>query len=96
VLLRKRGGGRVAARELLLNTPAVAALIAEGNLFQIRAALQSGRKLGMVPLNDALTALVRAGVVDPGEAHRKAVDREGLVAQLRREGFDTSFVERLA
>jgi twitching motility protein PilT len=95
-LLRKRGGGRVAARELLLNTPAVAALIAEGNLFQIRAALQSGRKLGMVPLNDALTALVRAGVVDPGEAYRKAVDREGLVAQLRREGFDTSFVERLA
>jgi twitching motility protein PilT len=95
-LLRKRGGGRVAARELLLNTPAVAALIAEGNLFQIRAALQSGRKLGMVPLNDALTALVRAGVVDPGEAYRKAVDREGLVAQLRREGIDTSFVERLA
>ncbi len=95
-LLRKRGGGRVAARELLLNTPAVAALIAEGNLFQIRAALQSGRKLGMVPLNDALTALVRAGVVDPGEAYRKAVDREGLVAQLRREGFDTAFVERLA
>jgi twitching motility protein PilT len=95
-LLRKRGGGRVAARELLLNTPAVAALIAEGNLFQIRAALQSGRKLGMVPLNDALTALVRAGVVDPGEAHRKAIDREGLVAQLRREGIDTSFVERLA
>jgi twitching motility protein PilT len=95
-LLRKRGGGRVAARELLLNTPAVAALIAEGNLFQIRAALQSGRKLGMVPLNDALTALVRAGVVDPGEAYRKAVDGEGLVAQLRREGIDTSFVERLA
>jgi twitching motility protein PilT len=95
-LLRKRGGGRVAARELLLNTPAVAALIAEGNLFQIRAALQSGRKLGMVPLNDALTSLVRAGVVDPGEAYRKAIDREGLVAQLRREGMDTSFVERLA
>jgi twitching motility protein PilT len=95
-LLRKRGGGRVAARELLLNTPAVAALLAEGNLFQIRAALQSGRKLGMTSLNDSLAALVRAGVVDPGEAYRKAVDREGLIAQLRREGIDTSFVERLA
>jgi twitching motility protein PilT len=95
-LLRKRGGGRVAARELLLNTPAVAALIAEGNLFQIRAALQTGRKLGMVPLNDALAGLVRAGIVDPGEAYRKAADRDGLVAQLRREGIDTSFVERLA
>jgi twitching motility protein PilT len=95
-LLRKRGGGRVAARELLLNTPAVAALIAEGNLLQIRAALQTGRKLGMVPLNDALAGLVRAGIVDPGEAYRNAADRDGLVAQLRREGIDTSFVERLA
>jgi twitching motility protein PilT len=38
-MLRKRGGGRVAARELLLNTPAVASLIAEGKLFQIQAAL---------------------------------------------------------
>jgi twitching motility protein PilT len=95
-LLRKRGGGRVAARELLLNTPHVAALIAEGKLFQIPAALQSGRKLGMAPLNDALAALVRAGTVDPGEAYRKAVDRDGLVAQLKRDGVDTSFVERLA
>ena len=61
-MLRKRGGGRVAARELLLNSPAVASLIAEGKLFQIQAALQSGRKLGMAPLNDALASLVRSGL----------------------------------
>jgi twitching motility protein PilT len=95
-MLRKRGGGRVAARELLLNTPAVASLIAEGKLFQIQAALQSGRKLGMTPLNDALASLVRGGLVDPTEAYRHAVERDALVAQLRRDGLDTSFVERLA
>jgi twitching motility protein PilT len=96
VLLRKRGGGRVAARELLLNTPAAAALIAEGKLFQLPAALESGRKLGSVALNDALAALIRDGVVDAGEAWRKAYDREGLLTALKREGIDTSFVERLA
>lgn len=96
VLLRKRGGGRVAARELLFNTPAVAAMIGEGKLFQLPAALESGRRHGMFPLNDALAALVRGAVVDPGEAYRKAVDRDGLVAQFKRDGIDTSFVERLA
>jgi twitching motility protein PilT len=95
-LLRKRAGGRVAARELLLNTPAAAAVLAEGKLFQLGAALESGRKLGSIPLNDSLLTLVRDGVVDPGEAWRKAYDREGLLTLLKREGIDTSFVERLA
>ncbi len=92
-LLRKRGGGRVAARELLLSTAAAASVIADGKLFQLPAVLESGRKLGCVPLNDSLAALVRDGVVDAGEAWRKAYDREGLLALLRREGVD---VERLA
>ena len=96
VLLRKRGGGRVAARELLLNTPAAASIIAEGKLFQLGAAIESGRKLGSLPLNDGLVALIRDGIVDAGEAWRKAYDREGLLTQLKREGIDTSFVERLA
>jgi twitching motility protein PilT len=95
-LLRKRGGGRVAARELLLNTPAAATVIAEGKLFQLNAALEGGRKLGSVPLNDALVSLVREGLVDPGEAWRKAYDRDGLLTLFKREGIDTSFVERLA
>jgi twitching motility protein PilT len=95
-LLRKRDGGRVAARELLLNTPAVASVIAKRKLFQLTTALESGRKLGSVPLNDALVALIRDGIVDAGEAWRRAYDREGLLALLKREGIDTSFVERLA
>ena len=96
VLLRKTGGGRVAARELLLNTAAVATLIAEGKTSQLPLAIDSGRKHGMVPLNDALVAFVQSGAVDAREAYRKAFDRAGFLALLRREGIDTSFVERLA
>ena len=96
VLLRKAGGGRLAARELVLNTNAVAALVSDGQIAQLPRAIDSGRKLGMAPLNDALVAFVQSGAVDVREAYRKADDKVGLLALLRREGIDTSFVERLA
>ena len=96
VLLHKASGGRVAARELLLNTPAIANLIAEGRVGQLPLAIDSGRKHGMAPLNDALAAFVQSGVVDAKEAYRKAHERQAFVAVLRREGVDTSFLERLA
>jgi twitching motility protein PilT len=96
VLLRKSGGGRVAAREVLLNTSAVANLIAEGKTSQLPMAIDSGRKHGMVALNDALVAFVQSGAVDSREAYRQAADQQGFLAQLKRQGIDTSFVERLA
>jgi twitching motility protein PilT len=96
VLVRKTSGGRVAAREVLLNTPAIATLIAEGRVSQLPAAIDSGRKLGMVPLNDALAAFVQHGIVDVKDAYRKASDRQGFLAVLRRDGVDTSFVEKRA
>jgi twitching motility protein PilT len=96
VLLRKTGGGRVAAREVLLNTSAVANLIAEGKTSQLRTAIDSGRKHGMVPLNDALVAFVEGGIVDSREAYRQTADKPGFLALLKRQGIDTSFVERLA
>jgi twitching motility protein PilT len=93
VLLKKSGGGRVAARELLLNTASVANLIAEGRIAHVPLALDSGRMDGMVPLNDALAAFVQSGAVDVREA--TGVQRQNFLAVLRREGLDTSFVERL-
>ena len=96
VLLRKASGGRIAARELLLGTSSVASLIADGNLAQLPLALDSGRKHGMVPLTDALVAFVQSGVVDVREAWRKASNRAGLLKQLKREGIDTSVIERMA
>ena len=96
VLLRRVKGGRVAAREILLNTPAVSQLVLEGKMFQLPVALDSGRRHGMVPLTDSLAAHVRDGTVHVAEAYRKALDRAALVALLKREGIDTSFAERLA
>jgi twitching motility protein PilT len=96
VLLKKNGGGRVAAREVLLNTPAVSAAIAEGKTSQLPMAIEGGRRYGMMPLNDALVGLVQQGIVDGREAYRYASDRPGLLAGLKHQGVDTSFVEKLA
>ena len=96
ILLRKVRGGRVAAREVLLNTPAVANLILEGKTFQLPAALESGRRFGMTTFAESLAALVREGTVHPSHAYRKAPNREQFLALLRREGVDPSVAERLA
>ena len=90
------GGGRVAAREVLLNTPAVAGVIAEGKTSQLPMAIEGGRRLGMVPLNDALVSYVQSGVVDVREAYRHVSDRPAFLALLKRQGVDTSALERLA
>jgi len=50
----------------------------------------------MVPMNDALVALVQSGAVEAREAYRQSPDRPGFLASLTRNGLDTSFVERLA
>ena len=96
VLLRKIGGGRLPAREVLLNTPAVAAVIADGKTSQLPMAIEGGRRYGMMPLNDALVGLVQSGSVDAGNAYRHSPDRPGFLAALNRHGLDTSFVERFA
>jgi twitching motility protein PilT len=77
-LLKKVGGGRVAAQEVLLANPAVSNLIREGKTFQLHSTMQTGRAKGMILLNDALLDLVKRGVVAPEEAYLKAVDKESL------------------
>jgi len=96
VLLKKHGGGRVAAREILLNTPAVASALAEGRTSQLPLAIEGGRKAGMMSLNDALVGYVQSGLVDVQEAYRRSANRSGFVALLKRQGVDTSALEKLA
>jgi len=93
VLLRKTTGGRVAAREVLLNTPAVRSALAEGKTSQLPLAIEGGRLYGMVPLNDSLVGFVQSGAVDVREAYRRAADRAGFLALLKRQGLDTSLIE---
>jgi len=67
-LIPKKGGGRVAALEVLIITPAISNLIREGKTFQIPSAMQTGKNHGMVMLNDALFELVKKGIVEPRDA----------------------------
>jgi twitching motility protein PilT len=89
-LCKKTGGGRVAAREILLSTPAIANLIREAKTFQIPSIMQTSKKLGMVTLNDALLELVEKKVIEPDEAYVKSVEKSGLVASLKAKGFKVS------
>ena len=95
VLLRKNGGGRLAAREILLSNPTVASIIAEGKTSQLPNAIEGGRRQGMQPLNDALAGLVQSGTVDVREAYMRAADRAGFLGLLKRLGMDTALIERV-
>src|SRR5687767_14186531 len=92
-LCKKIGGGRVAAREILLSIPAVTNLIREGKTFQIPSIMQTSKRLGMVTLNDALIAYVDSGEVEPKEAYMKAVDKGGFVTMLKARNLEVSFAE---
>ena len=78
ILLKKVGGGRIAAYEILLGVPAVSNLIREGKSHQIPTIMQTSKRLGMRQMSDALAELVRKGVVDQDEAMAKAVDKDAL------------------
>lgn len=86
-LLPKKGGGRVAALEILIVTPAISNLIREGKTFQIGSSMQTGKQHGMVMLNDALYDLVQKGIVEPRDAYIKSVDKSGFESLLTRGGF---------
>ncbi len=58
-LLPKIGGGRVAVREILINTPAVANLIRENKIAQLKSSIQTGSKAGMITLEQSLKKLYR-------------------------------------
>jgi len=90
-LCKKIGGGRVAAREVLLSMPSVSNMIREGKAFQIQSVMQTSRKLGMVLLGDVLIDLVEKGIVEPKEAWMKATDKAAFLASLKTRGHDLSF-----
>ncbi|RAW08063.1 twitching motility protein PilT [Halomonas elongata] len=72
VLLKRCGGGRVAAHEVMVATPAVRNLIREDKVAQLHSVLQTGAAQGMQTLDTALARLVAEGVVAPDEAQSRA------------------------
>jgi twitching motility protein PilT len=84
VLLRRIGGGRVAALEILIVNAAVSNLIREGKVHQIASSMQTGKAIGNQMLNESLAELVRGGTVEVDEALAKAVDKADLARRLGR------------
>ena len=78
VLLRRIGGGRVAAFEIMVATPAVRNLIREGKTFQLPSVLQLGGKDGMQTLTQSLADLVKKKVIIQEEAMSKTSDPDQL------------------
>jgi twitching motility protein PilT len=69
-LLRGPSGKRVAAREILVNTPAVARLIRENNVAQLQSFLQAGGRHGIIPLERSVKVLVTSGKLEAAVAER--------------------------
>ncbi|MDJ0347732.1 type IV pilus twitching motility protein PilT [Cryobacterium sp. PH29-G1] len=83
-LVKKVGGGRAVALEVLVATPAIANLIREGKTYQIASAMQAGRALGMNTMDQSLADLVITGVITREAAQAKAQDATSLEQLLRR------------
>lgn len=83
-LLPRIGGGRVAAYEMLVVTPAIANLIRENKTYRINSAIQTGHKLGMQLLDDHMFKLWREGVVDKRDILGKANHPDELAAKIAR------------
>jgi twitching motility protein PilT len=77
-LLKKIGGGRVAAHEIMIGTPAIRNLIREDKVAQMYSAIQTGGALGMQTLDACLKTLVTRGLVSREAAREKAKSPESL------------------
>ena len=77
-LMKKIGGGRVAAHEIMMGTPAIRNLIREDKVAQMYSAIQTGQNVGMQTLDQNLKSLLGQGVVSKDEAQRKAAQPDAL------------------
>jgi len=77
-LMKKIGGGRIAAHEIMIGTPAIRNLIREDKIAQMYSAIQTGQNVGMQTLDQNLKTLLASGVVAKDEAQRKAAQPDTL------------------
>mgnify|MGYP006081391553 FL=1 len=77
-LLKRIGGGRIAAHEIMLGTPAIRNLIREDKVAQMYSAIQTGQNIGMQTLDQNLKGLLAQGLVSKEEAKKKAAHPDQL------------------
>jgi twitching motility protein PilT len=74
-LIKKVGGGRVAAHEIMIGVPAIRNLIREDKIAQMYSAIQTGMQHGMQTMDQCLQNLVNRGMITKKDAMEKAVDK---------------------
>jgi twitching motility protein PilT len=77
-LLKRIGGGRVAAHEIMLGTPAIRNLIRENKIAQMYSAIQTSQGAGMQTLDSSLKELLAKGIISKEDARRKAANPDAL------------------
>lgn len=77
------GGGRIAAAELLIATPAVRNIIREGKTHQLEAVIQTGAEFGMQSMDKTLVTLIHNGTITYEEARNVAIDIDELDRLMR-------------
>jgi twitching motility protein PilT len=77
-LLKKIGGGRLAAHEIMIGTPAIRNLIREDKVAQMYSSIQTGQAHGMQTLDQNLAELVRAGLVTRADARARAQHKDSF------------------
>ena len=77
-LLKKQGGGRVAAHEIMIGSPAIRNLIRENKIAQMYSAIQTGQQFGMQTLDQNLQELVKKNLVTRQEAASKASNKDNF------------------
>jgi twitching motility protein PilT len=75
-LMKKVGGGRIAAHEIMIGTPAIRNLIREGKVAQMFSAIQTGAEVGMQTLDQCLEDLLRRSKVTKVEARSRALNKD--------------------
>jgi twitching motility protein PilT len=75
--------GRVAALEILIANPAVRNLIREGKTHQIPSMIQTGKKYGMILLDDSIMDLFKKGMISAEEAYAKSNEKGRFRAMLK-------------
>ena len=78
-LLKKNGGGRIAAHEIMIGTPAIRNLIREGKVAQMYSAIQTGQGIGMQTLDQCLKTLLSQGQISKADAQTYAANRDDFL-----------------
>jgi twitching motility protein PilT len=77
-LLKKVGGGRVAAHEIMIGTPAIRNLIREDKVAQMYSAIQTGQAYGMQTLDQNLSELLKQGLITRADALSRAQNKDSF------------------